>query len=108
LCLDNNKREKIRGNIALKIEELCQEVMLPNEPVFANVEVEPWPAPGQKGDEIAGGAIFFGVTGILVGGFLIGTLILAPVGVVLVLAGVPIVVFGLLKKLIARLRRKER
>ncbi len=101
-------RERIGGNITLKLEELCQELMLPKVLVFANVEVEPWPAPSQKGDRIAGGAMFFGTAGILGGGFLIGTLILAPVGVVLALAGVVTVFFGLIRKLTARLWRKER
>ncbi len=101
-------RERIGGNIALKLEELCQEVMLPKALVFAYVEVEPWPAPSQKGDEVAEGAVFLGTAGILGGGYLIGTLILAPVGVVLVLAGVPTVVFGLIRKLTARLWGKER
>lgn len=82
--------------------------MPPQVPVFANVEVEPWPAPQPKGDEVSEEAIFFGTASILGGGYLIGTLWLAPYGVLLVLAGVVTLGFGLLRRITARLWHRKR
>lgn len=100
-------REREGSNIAFKLAELRHEAMLPNALIFANVEVKPWPTPGQKGDEITGKTIFFGIVSILGGGYLIGTLILAPVGALLVLGGVVALCAGVVKKLTTRLWRKE-
>ncbi len=98
-------RERKRGNITLKLEELRHEVMPLNEPIFANVEVKPWPTSRQKGDEKTEKAMFFGGISILGGGFLIATLILAPIGVLLALAGVVTMLVGLVRKLTSRLWR---
>ncbi len=99
-------REKTGANIPFTLNELRREVMPPNAPVFANVEVKPRATPRQKGNGITEKAIFFGGLGIFVGWLLSITMVLAPVGVPLALAGVATVFFGLVRKLTARLWRK--
>ncbi len=101
-------REKIGGNTALKLQEICHEAELPEAPVFANIEVQPWVDTEQESDRVTEGAIFFGIAFIISGGFLIGTLILAPVGIVLVVAGVLALAFGAIRKSTSRLWRNIR
>ena len=94
-------RERTGGNAAFKLQELCHEAMLSETPVFANVEVEPWSVRGQEKDQVTN-TIALGTVNMAGGLFLIGTLWLAPFGVLLVLAGVAKLVFGLLRKITAR------
>lgn len=99
-------RMKTGDNRSFKLQELCREVTPSNGLVFANVEVEPSVTPVQTGGTITEKAIFFGVLGVLGGGYLTITMILAPIGIPIVLAGVVVTSIGLLGKLNAALRRK--
>lgn len=96
-------RDRGRGNTTFKLEEIYREAALPEGPLFANVEVKAWSATQQNNDSgpVASGAISIG------GGlYLIGTIWLAPYGVLLVLGGLIMLAFGLLKKMITRLSQK--
>lgn len=99
-------RQRTGGNTVFKLQELCHEVTISETPVFANVEVKAWPTHKQENDQVTDGAVFLGTAGIMGGGYLIGTLILAPVGVLLALVGAVTLAFGLLKKITARLWRQ--
>ncbi len=99
-------REKTGANIPFTLNELFHEVMPPNAPIFANVEVKPRATPKQKASNITEKAIFFGGLSIFVGWLFTITMVLAPVGVFLALAGVATVFLGLVGKLTALLRRK--
>ncbi|MBI2288661.1 MAG: hypothetical protein HYU83_06790 [Chloroflexi bacterium] len=99
-------RERIAGNTAFKLQELYREVAISETPVFANVEVEAWPARKQENKQATNDAIVVGTVSIAGGLYLIGTLWLAPYGALLLLFGVVRLVFGLLRKLTVRLWRR--
>ncbi|MBI2850627.1 MAG: response regulator transcription factor [Chloroflexi bacterium] len=98
-------RERLRGTTSFKLQELCREAAPSEAPVFASVEVESWSASQQKDGS---GAIGSGAISIAGGLYLIGTLWLAPYGVLLALGGVFMLAFGLFKKMTTRLWRKSR
>lgn len=96
-------RERIGGNTAFKLQEICRESPLPETPVFADVEVESWSASQQKGRS---NEMFSGVMSVAGGLFLIGTAWLAPFGALLALFGVCRLCFVLFKRMTKRLRSK--
>ncbi len=98
------------ANIPFVLQDLSHEVVQPNALVFAKVEVEPGASLRQKVTSLSDKAIFFGGLGIVGGWFLTITMIFAPAGVFLALAGAVTLVLGLAGKLTfswwRRLRRK--
>lgn len=96
-------RERAGGHAALKFEELYEDMRLSESPVFASVEVKPWPVTEQKSDEATRGALHFGTVSLGSGLFLIGTIWLAPYGALLVLAGIGALAFGTVRKISSRL-----
>lgn len=98
------------ANIPFVLQDLSHEVVQPNALVFAKVEVEPGASLRQKVTSLSDKAIFFGGLGIVGGWFLTITMIFAPAGVFLALAGAVTLVLGLAGKLTPswwrRLRRK--
>lgn len=100
-------RERIGGSTAFKLQELGHEVALAELPVFANIEVGPWPVSSQQGSGATKDAIAVGTVSVGGGLYLIGTLWLAPYGVLLLLAGVVTLGFGLTRKIITRLWHKQ-
>lgn len=98
----------IEGSNALKLGELHHKTMLPSALVFANVAVKSPLDSTQENDQVTEREIAFGVVSVAGGLYLIGTLWLAPYGVLLMLVGVVTLGFGLVKRLFARLWRRER
>ncbi len=84
------------------------EAMAINVPLFASVEVKPQAIVQQKATSVSDMVIFFGALGLAGGWLLTLTMLLAPVGVPLALAGGVAVVFGLAAKLITSLWRKTK
>lgn len=82
------------------------ETLLPDTPVFANVDVKPRTPYRQKGSGIIGKAIFFGGLSIFCGWLLIITMMFAQAGVILALVGVITLFFSLVGKLMTPLWSK--
>lgn len=99
-------RERSGASIPFTLQKLCLEVMVPNIPVSANIELKPQAIPEQQSLSIADKLILFGGLGIAGGWFLIITLMLAPPGVFLALAGAATMFLSLTGKLATRLRTK--
>lgn len=86
----------IKGvSIAFKLRELFQDVVPPEALVFADIEVKARVIPRQKSAELVEKALFFGGLGIAAGWLLIITMMFAPAGVVLAIAGAVTVLLGL-------------
>lgn len=98
-------RERIGETTAFKLKDLCQEALLPGSPVFASVDTEPLGV--LEKSEMTEKAIFLGASSTAAGLFLIATLWLSPFGILLVLAGISALTFGLAKKIFARFRRSS-
>ncbi len=98
------------ANIPFVLQDLSHEVVQPNALVFARVEVKQRVALRQKVTSLSDKAILFGGLGIVGGWFLTITMIFAPAGVFLGLAGALTLFLGLAGKLTLswwrRLRRK--
>ncbi len=99
-------REGIGASVRLTLRELCLEEMPPSIPVFTNIELKPLATPEQKGFSIADKLVLVGGLGIAGGLFLIITILLAPPGVVLALAGAATMFVGFMAKLVVRLCTK--
>lgn len=100
-------RDRMGINTPFKLQELSQDTVAPNSLVFANIEVKPRVAPGQKGNTISDKIMLFGGLGILGGWFLILTVFLTPVGVLFAVAGGVTVLLGLAGRLISSWRSKN-
>ena len=98
------------AKIPFVLQDLRHGVVQPNALVFAKSAVEPGASLRQKVTSLSDKAIFFGGLGIVGGWFLTITMIFAPAGVFLALAGAVTLVLGLAGKLTPswwrRLRRK--
>lgn len=100
-------RDKIGGTTPFRLQELFHEVTISEAPVFANVEAKEWTDARQKNGQVTDEAISFGTVSIGGGLYLIGTLWLAPYGVLLLLAGAGALGFGLVRRATARLWHKK-
>ncbi|MDZ4246894.1 MAG: hypothetical protein U1D67_07230, partial [Dehalococcoidia bacterium] len=81
-------------------------LVTPEGMVFADIEVKPREITVQKGGDTAGKVIFFGGLAALGGWFFILTVFLAPVGIVLTLAGLTVMGLGLAGRLLASLKAR--
>lgn len=93
-------------NIPSILQDLRHEVVPPNTLVFAKVEAKPRAPVRRKGASLYDKAIFFGGLAIAGGWLLTITMIFAPAGVPLALAGVATMLVGLAGKLTVSLRRR--
>ena len=94
------------ANIPFTPQDLRHEVVQPNAVIFANVEAKPRASLKRKNASLYEKAIFFGGLGIASGWLLIITIILAPAGVFIALAGAVAMLLGLTGKLTASLWRR--
>ncbi len=92
-------RKKNGANIPITLQALSQETALPRAVVFADVEVKQPAALQRQVTRISDKAIFFGALALAGGWLLTLTMLLAPVGVPLALAGAATVFLGLVGKL---------
>ncbi|MDP2731136.1 MAG: hypothetical protein Q8O55_11750 [Dehalococcoidales bacterium] len=98
-------RKGIAGNTIFRLNDLNHDGAIAATPIFANIEVKTRLAAAQKDDQAPRNALSAGTVSIGGGLYLIGTLWLAPYGVLLVLAGLALYGYGLLKKFTARFWR---
>jgi len=94
------------SNTPFTLQQLYQETEPPSSLVFANVEVKQQVVLRQKVASISDKAIFFGGLAIAGGWLLTITMVFAPVGVPLALAGVATMLLGLAVKLTPSLWRR--
>ena len=94
------------ANIPLALQDLRHKMVQPNTLVFANVEAKPRASLRRKDASLCDKAIFFGALGIAGGWLLTITMIFAPAGVPIALAGAVAVFLGLVGKLTASLWRR--
>ncbi|MDP3879285.1 MAG: response regulator [Dehalococcoidales bacterium] len=109
LGLDNApffSRKTNGSHTPFKLHDLFHELVTPEGMVFADIEVKPREITVQKGGDTAGKVIFFGGLAALSGWFFILTVFLAPVGIVLTLAGLAVMGLGLTGRLLASLKAR--
>lgn len=99
-------RLRVKADIPFKLEDLYRETPPTNDLVFAKVEMEPAPTLVSAGVGKADKAIVLGWGGILGGGYMIITIILAPIGLPLALAGAMTAGIGLTAKMFNRRNRR--
>ncbi len=92
--------------ITFTIKKICIDVIVTYIALYGNFLFKPQAIPEQQSLSIADKLILFGGLGIAGGWFLIITLMLAPPGVFLALAGAATMFLSLTGKLATRLRTK--
>ena len=103
VCQPSFSTEGVGSEAVVKLEELWNRSTPSEAPLFASVEVKPVPDAAQAYGGVITRGIFVTAGGVL----LIGTVWLAPFGAVFLLAGVGMVGFGLIRKAIGKLWRKQ-
>lgn len=98
--------ENAGTNLSFEIKDLQYEGVQAKNLIFANIKIADMTASPLEATKISDRVILFGIFGIVGGFFLFITLMLAPIGIALGLAGAATVVFGIVGKLSASWWRK--
>lgn len=100
-------KEEGTSSVAFTLRQLCQEDLLPANPVFANLQVEERAPARPKVVAVAEGVFFVSSLALIGGLLLTGTFILTPVGAAVALVGLGGLFLGLVMRVLASVWPKQ-